>query len=179
MHDICTFTETKIDDLVSTGALEVEGYIINRQDRTSCGGGVATYIRSTLRPMPLADLQIVAARSGLEVTLTTIQATNNQKVVIVGVYRPPNAKAAWFTEFNEMILQLLNLGLIIIMGDIKADLLKPQAQPGKTLRSSLKLANTRVASIAPTRIQGNSSSCLDIIAVDIWHSNVQTTKSAI
>ena len=100
LHDICTFTETKIDDLVSTGALEVEGYI-NRQDRTSCGGGVATYIRSTLRPMPLADLQIVAARSGLEVTLTTIQATNNQKVVIVGVYRPPNAKAAWFTEFNE------------------------------------------------------------------------------
>ena len=52
------------------------------------------------------------------------------------------------------------------MGDINADLLKPLVQPGKALRSTLKLANTRIESTTPTRIQGNSATCLDIIAVD-------------
>ena len=116
--------------------------------------------------MPLSDIQNGAARAGLELTLSTIRNTKNQTIVIVGVYRPPSAKASWFSEFNEIILQLLNIGQMIIMGDTNADLLKPRAQPAKSLRSSLKLANTRIESINPTRIQGNSTTCLDIIAVD-------------
>jgi retron-type reverse transcriptase len=144
----------------------VDGFTLNRRDRTACGGGVATYIRSSLRPVSLTDLQNKAAEAGLELTITTIQLTSVQKIVVVGVYRPPSTRAIWFTEFNELILILLSIGQLIIMGDINADLMKPLTYPGKALKSSLKLANTRTGRITPTRIQGTSSTCLDIIAID-------------
>ena len=65
-----------------------------------------------------------------------------------------------------MLLKLLCLGSLVIMGDINADLLKPNIQPGKALSSSLELADTALSNIQPTRIQGSSATCLDIIAID-------------
>jgi Reverse transcriptase (RNA-dependent DNA polymerase) len=166
-HDITTITETKLDPLATTGSLSVEGFAINRQDRTCSGGGVATYISSTLKSVPLSDLQGAASKSGLEITIDKVLfSSKTNQVIIMGVYRPPSAKSAWFDEFNELILKLVCLGQLIIMGDINADLLKPKVYPGKALRNSLKLAGTSVESTLPTRIHSNSATCLDIIAVD-------------
>ena len=56
------------------------------------------------------------------------------------------------------------LGPLIIMGDLNADLLKPNEYPGNALMKSLALAKTAVTDISPTRITEISSTCLDIIA---------------
>ena len=105
----------------------------------------------------------------LEVTVSTIQLNHRQKpAVILGVYRPPNAKIAWFQAFNELLIEIGKYGSIVILGDLNADLLKPNLYPGKELLNSLSLANTEVAkgNPTPTRITAYSSTCLDIIAID-------------
>jgi len=48
----------------------------------------------------------------------------------------------WSTIFNILIVESLKLGPNIIMGDLKADLLQSNVESGKSLRSSLKLADT-------------------------------------
>ena len=167
-HDVITFTETKLDSTVSMGSIMQQGFITNRMDRTCHGGGILTYIRSTLKPKPLLDWQETLARKGIELTLTVISIGNVSKpVLIIGVYRPPQSKAHWFDIFNDLISEALGRGfLLIIMGDLNADLLKPNVYPGKALVDSLKLAGTVVKEKAPTRIGISSTTCLDIIATD-------------
>ena len=164
--DICTLTETKLDSLVPEGSTSIEGYTQNRSDRNSAGGGVVTYINSMLRPVQLDLLQAEAKEMGLEMTLSRIEISKKKSLVILGIYRPPNAKKSWFSDLDSILLKLLCLGSLVMMGDLNADLLNPNVQPGKALSSSLELADTVVLNIQPTRIQGNSATCLDIIAID-------------
>ena len=99
-------------------------------------------------------------------TLSIIKRRKGRELIVVGVYRPPNAKSTWFSDFDDILLQLVAMGQIIILGDLNADLSKPSMQPGKDLLASLELAGTRVEKTTPTRIQGRASTCLDIIAID-------------
>ena len=83
---------------------------------------------------------------------------------MIGVYRPPSSAANWFEVFNELVMETTILGPLIIMGDLNADLLKPNEYPGNALMKSLALAKTAVTDISPTRITEINSTCLDIIA---------------
>ena len=51
------------------------------------------------------------------------------------------------------------------MDDLNADLLQPNAEPGKSLKFILKLADSSVKVIFPSRITLSSQTCLDIIAI--------------
>ena len=57
------------------------------------------------------------------------------------------------------------LGLLVILGDINADLLTPHASAPKLLRKSLKLAGLSVPTIKPTRVSATTSTCLDLIGI--------------
>jgi Reverse transcriptase (RNA-dependent DNA polymerase) len=163
--EITVFTETKLDDSATTASLLQDGYDINRADRTNYGGGVATFISISLKPVVLEDIQNKFIKQGLEVTVNSIElAKPIGRLIILGVYRPPNSAVSWFTKFNELLVEVLPLGLICILGDLNADLLKPNSYPGKTLRVSLKMADTKVAKVSPTRISSSCASCLDIVA---------------
>ena len=83
---------------------------MNRQDRNCYGGGVLTFIRSSLKPISLNFLQDKYVQKGLEITLDSFG-----KFVIVGIYRPPSSKCDWFILFNDLILELSSLGGIIIL----------------------------------------------------------------
>jgi Reverse transcriptase (RNA-dependent DNA polymerase) len=91
---------------------------------------------------------------------------NSKPWIIIGVYRPPNSTQDWFDRFNDLVLELLVEGRLIIMGDLNADLLKPDVNPGKSLRATLNLALTSISTISATRYTKSTASCLDIIAVD-------------
>ena len=53
--------------------------------------------------------------------------------IIIGVYHPPQSRPQWFDTFNDLTLDLLNYGKLVIMGDTNADILHPLAQPGLSL----------------------------------------------
>src|SRR5437867_3324045 len=84
----------------------------------------------------------------------------------IGVYRPPSAKSGWFEDMSSLISDILPLGLIIIMGDLNADLLRPKHIPGKSLKTLLSLANVTVHNVSPTRITSSTATCIDLIAID-------------
>jgi len=88
--------------------------------------GVATFINESLQPKTLSALQTKYRNNDIEVTVDLIEAKGPlQKVVILGVYRPPSSKVGWFNTAKDLILETLSYGSTIIMGDINADLFKP------------------------------------------------------
>ena len=160
-------TETKLDDHATHASLSIAGYQLFRQDRTRHGGGVAIYIANGLRPVALIDEQQYASSNGLEAVLVSISLLGKKdKVTILGLYRPPNSKTAWFESFNDLILRLINLGPMIILGDLNCDLMKPNMYPAKSLLASLALAGTKVPKTLATRTSMQSSTSIDVIAID-------------
>jgi len=92
-------------------------------------------------------------QAGLEVVLVEVrQRRPPSSVVVIGVYRPPQSKLHWFDTFNDLTLELLNSGKLVIMGDTNSDILHPSVQPGKALLNSLALAGTRPTLTPPTRV---------------------------
>ena len=166
-HDIVVITETKLDSVVSANSLTLKGFTANRLDRNSNGGGVLSYVRSSLNPTVLHDLQERAVVLGLECTLSKIQVQGVKKpVIVMGAYRPPNAIQGWFDNMSSLVNEILPLGPIVIMGDLNADLLQPKLAPCKSLRALLALANVKVSMVSPTRITAETATCLDLIAID-------------
>ena len=165
--DISVITETKIDHHVTSASLSINGFLLNRRDRTAHGGEVATYIRDCITSACLTAEQERAEKAGLEVTVNSIKQPRNERdIIVIGVYRPPSARVEWLESFNDFLLQLIPLGQLIIMGDLNADLGKPRIIPGKSLRDTLALAGTKVQSTVPTRITAESATCIDVIALD-------------
>jgi len=66
-------------------------------------------------------------------------------------------------EFNKLILDLLGLHYLVILGDLNADLMATNINPGAALLNSLKLAGTSIPHLTPTRITATSATCLDLI----------------
>ena len=126
-----------------------------RQDRNKNGGGVLTYIRDNLKPVHLSSIQEKAVNEGLEVTISLIEIRKERKhAIIIGIYRPPNARICWFQAFNSLLLETRKKGYTIILGDINSDLLKPDVYPAKELLNSLYLAGAQhiVEGLLPTRV---------------------------
>ena len=167
-HDIVTLVESKIDNKVTTSSISIPGYFTLRQDRTCNGGGIVTFVRDVWKFTELSKLQEKYVHEGLEVLLVQIKPGKPTKqITLVNLYRPPNAKSDWFTKLDDLTLELLQLGgALVFLGDLNADLLKPERSSTVLLHRSLKLAGLKVddtSGLTPTRISASCASCLDLI----------------
>jgi len=166
-YDVAVITESKLDENATHASLSIAGYQLFRQDRSRHGGGVAVYVANGLRPEALLDMQKYASSNGLEAAIVSISLLGKKsKVTLLGLYRPPSSRAAWFESFNELILKLIQLGPLIILGDLNCDLRKPALSPVKSLLASLALAGTIVPETLATRVTELSATSIDIIAID-------------
>lgn len=164
--DILTITETKLDSSISDEAINPHNYFINRSDRNTHGGGVLTYINPALKPICLHKSQTRFNKLGLEVTISKV-TLNRDKIIVLGIYRPPNAKTCWFETFSNLIMELSPGVKFIIMGDLNCNLLKPELCCTSSLNLILESANVvQSQHVEPTRITANSANCLDFIAAD-------------
>ena len=176
-YDICTITETKIDALVTDEAILPTGYWLNRCDRNSQGGGVVTFIRGIHQPKVINSIQDKYSELGMEITVSRL-SISNEPTIILGIYRPPNTRAHWMGCMQDMILEILPYGKLIIMGDMNCDLLKTSSYLTQSLRKSLKMANSGIDAVVlkATRVTPTSATCIDFISVDrsFVVSNYQT-----
>ena len=150
------------------GSIHLDGYDVNRSDRNAAGEGVATYIKEYLKPITQTILQDKYQKWRLETTISLISLSWNgsmHKFVVIGLYRPPNSGITWFMIFNDLIVEIASEGLPCILGDLNADLMKPDTGPGKLLLHSFELAAIKVPTITPTRVSAGSATCLDVIAL--------------
>ena len=101
----------------------------------------------------------------MEITLCALHCQAAKPVTIMGIYRPPNGPVSWFSLFEELLLELLPLGPIIVMGDLNADVLQQEGRLTQHLLSAFDLADLVTPASSPTRICNTTATCLDIIAV--------------
>ena len=86
-------------------------------------------------------------------TFRSVPDSLSSSIFFIGVYRPPLAKTDWFTLFNDLTLNLITKGKIVIMGDTNADILRPTVYPAKEMLTLFALAGTRPpSSVTPTSV---------------------------
>ena len=117
--DILALNETRLDQTISNGEINVPGYVILRRDRNRSGGGVALLIKNNITFKLLSDV------NNDELEFIGIHVTRPKaKPFIVGTwYRPPGSNIEIFTKFHDLLGRLENYDMEInILGDINCDL---------------------------------------------------------
>ena len=82
-YDYMAVIETKIDDSVTSSALTIKGYSLQRQDRNVNGGGVLAYIKESYQPVALEEIQEKHTKKGLEMTATKITVKGPMKHIVL------------------------------------------------------------------------------------------------
>ena len=114
--------ETKIDENCSSEVLQIAGYNFERLDRDRAGGGVAFYIRDTIKYIVRKD----APSSSLELICAEITPPKSSPFCILSWYRPPSSAIDIFNalRFFEQVLRFFESEgkEIILIGDTNCNL---------------------------------------------------------
>ena len=119
--DILVFTETWLSARVQNNDLDIPNYSLpfhcNREGKL--GGGVAIYVRNGIHAVERQDLTI----QGLEALWLEIKI-NNRKLIVGGIYRPPNANNNCWLLLEQSIVQAFNTNCdnLLVAGDFNVNI---------------------------------------------------------
>ena len=142
-----------------------KSFIINRLNKR--GGGVAIYVNDALCSVARNDL-IAGQKSNTDIACVQI-SHRNSKMIVVGLYRPPNTDTK---EFNSMYSQLLeNISKekcnYYVAGDFNIDLLNYENHADTNEFLDTAMSNFSYPTITrPTRLGKSSSTLIDNIFVN-------------
>ncbi len=137
-YDLLIFTETWLSQTTSNDDLYISNFNLPfRCDRPARhGGGVAIYVREGIHATRRSDLEV----NGIESVWIEI-ITNRKKILIGGIYRPPDSNNNHWVLLEETIDRAFNqvCDNIIVSGDFNinvhnsgankiSDLLLPMTQ---------------------------------------------------
>jgi hypothetical protein len=157
--DILAFSESKLDDTFPNSQFSIANFNMYRADRTSHGGGVMCYVRSTLPHRIRSDIS--HCNDTIENLVVEVKQKSNKYFFII-VYSSPSTP---FTVFNETLSCLIEKCLsesdtIYIMGDININLLQKKNKLHELL-ACFGLSNTVKGATCFKNI--NNPSLLDVI----------------
>ena len=112
--DIFLINETKLDASFPSNQFAMSGYKFVRKDRNKFGGGIAFYINDQLPSRP------IKIENPSDIEILTIEITiRKNKILVAGIYKPPNLSEADFTTSLETIISKLSNSYekLILMGD--------------------------------------------------------------
>ena len=116
--DICLLSETKLDDSFTTAQFCVEGYHTPfRKDRHKNGGGLMFLVNQNLI---VTEKKIKSLPEDIEAIFLELNL-RKQKLIIVGVYRPPTQPVEYFISNLRKQLSDLKCENIIVLGDFNLD----------------------------------------------------------
>lgn len=165
-YDIISICETKLDDKISPYAIKLSNMTLFRNDRNNNGGGVACYVKNHLKPLHLKNLDNAYQEKGFE-TISVKICCKLENIILITIYKPPNSHIDCFQHIQDLIHDASTHGKVILLGDLNADILSPQSNPGKTLIDVIQNTSLQLPpKIDPTRVTSRSATCLDIIAPD-------------
>ena len=110
--------ETKLDSEITDDLLEIEGYTLHREDRNRNGGGVAVYVRNSLKH----NRRTAIPDKSLELICIEIEPIKARSFHIFAWYRPQSALIESFKklEGNLEFFDRENKEMIIL-GDTNCD----------------------------------------------------------
>ena len=154
-------TESKLDETVLDGEVNIEGYKIIRADRNRNGGGVACYIKSDLSYNIRKDFSTEIENIFFDILLP------NSKPILVGiVYRPPD-ESGFLSKLTEAIgsTESFDEQEVIILGDININLLNGKfagrLSLPKNYREFCSMHGLKQIIATPTRVTEKTATLLD------------------
>ena len=83
---------TKIDHKIDDSLILLEDFSLFRYERSKQGGGVALYVRNTVRFKPQEDLP----NKSLELICIEVEPLNSNPFIVIAWYRPPSEPNSCF-----------------------------------------------------------------------------------
>ena len=169
--DILSISETFLSDRIDSKFLIFPGYVVERRDRKSHGGGVCILYRGSLNA---ETISVPGTDSQLEsLWMRFVGAT----IFVVGVlYRPPKSSMALALE--DLQLQMTSLLArqhpLYALGDINIDLLQPSSAGAQRCMAMLSDLSLQQLIATPTRTTSTSSTLIDHVIT----SNAELTSEA-
>ena len=120
--DCLIISETKLDSSFKDSIFEVDGYKLQRRDRTDHGGGIATFMRADIPARRRFDIECKTLENIVyEVTL------DKTKWLIYAIYRPPSMANDIFTNHMHILLDKGSKFIenYMVIGDLNYDILTP------------------------------------------------------
>ena len=156
---IIAVTETWLDPSVTNREIAIDGYNTVRKDRSSHGGGVCLYIKTSLAYNTRPDLD-----NNLEATWIDLLLKKTKPILIGCIYRPPQQRD-FFDPFEQLVSNLPTDSEIIILGDTNINLLNTNCTTARQFKNILRSNGLKQLITEPTRKTVHSSSLIDHIIV--------------
>ena len=97
-HIIC-ITDTNTDSTIDNSHIEIDDYVVVRNDRNRHGGGVAIYIHKTVNYKLREDL----AYSEIESISIQVKVGIYKPSIVTSVYRRPGKPVEYFNELDKLL----------------------------------------------------------------------------
>lgn len=115
---VLAISETHLDASINSLTLNIDGYIIYRQDRNLYGGGVACFVQSEIPVKVRSDLSV----TGVEAIWLQLHLPHLRPVLVGCCYRPPNATGNYLDQMCEMLDRACDTtNEIYFLGDFNID----------------------------------------------------------
>lgn len=167
-HDphITVITETWLRSEIGDDEVFPVHYNVFRKDRTTRGGGVAVLVKPPTEAVILADI------GNLECLCLQITCWDHS-FILYACYRPPDAAPDYLATLQEHMSLFLNKKIFLI-GDFNLPSIDwvrlqtcNQATKNENTVLNIMLAHDLIQLVKqPTRVQGQSSSVLDLVFVN-------------
>lgn len=164
-HDIICITETKLNGTVNSTDLIIDNFhdphAFRKDRQTDSGGGILFYIRNNLICKRRAELE----SPNVESMCVEVTANNNNKFLVVCIYRPPNSRVTSWNYIDSLLDNCIDTELnVILLGDFNIDLLK--CSPDHPFSRTVEKFGLFNVVDEPTRITATSSTLLDPIFIN-------------
>ena len=155
LFDVCLVSESKLDDIFPSNQFRINAYKISRLDRNRFGGGLILYINENI---PCKPLQEHIHLPKFEVIAIEFYQ-NNQKWLLLGLYKPPNQKTSNFIQNLSLILELFkkNYDNVTLIEDFNL------SSDDVPFESFLQACNLTSLIKEATCFQSSNPSCIDLI----------------
>jgi len=154
--DIICVSETWFKKTLPSSLVALKGYKLFRHDRETHGGGVAMFIRESIKCKCISKSNTTS-----QIEYIFVELCGSQKLLVGTVYRPD--KRVPFESFINSICNIcLPYSNIIVTGDFNSNALAETDLTNEMRCLGLSLVN----SIYPTHFQGISSTLLDLFFVE-------------
>ena len=161
--DILAINETKLDSDINDNEIELSGFEIVRNDRSTngrSGGGVCIYLRNNLNYQIRSDLY----DDQLECLTVEITQPRSKSFLVSTWYRPPSSPANTFHAFENLIDKIdAEAKELYLLGDLNVDILTTNISHNQlTLTSLLDIYGLSQMISDPTRVTPASRTLIDL-----------------
>ena len=95
---IIGITQTKIDSSIDNSDIEIDDYVVVRNDRNKYGGGVPMYIHKSVNYQLREDL----LRLNIESISVQVKMGNYKPFIVTTLCRPPGKPVAYFNDIDTL-----------------------------------------------------------------------------